>query len=166
MKINIGGGNTKIEGYKNIDILPLENVDIVCDLTKNIPLEDDSVDMVYARHSFEHIQNLPHLVEELYRVCKNGAVIEIKCPYFKSNGAFKDPTHVNFITEGTFDYFNKDLIKKGLLPNYNFKCDFRVEKMYYLWANRFIKFIPFKKILLRYFWNIAHSIYFKLVVVK
>ncbi|MEI6843440.1 MAG: methyltransferase domain-containing protein [bacterium] len=166
MKINLGSGKRRMEGYTNLDILPLENVDIVCDLNKGIPLEENSVDEVFANHFLEHIKNLPYMMEEIYRVCKDGAVVDIRCPYFKSNGAFKDPTHVVFITENTFDYFNKEYTEGGKLPDYGFKCNFKVEKISYIWHSRRMKFVPFKSFLRRYVWNIAHSICFRLIVVK
>jgi len=166
MKINLGSGNIRKEGYTNLDILPLKNVDIVCDLSKNIPLSENSVESVYASHFFEHVNYLPHLMEEIYRVCRNGSIVEVICPYFKSNGAFKDPTHVTFITENTFDYFNKEYTESGKLPNYNFKCDFRVKEITYIWPCRKMKYLPFKGLLRKYFWNIAHSICFKLIVIK
>ncbi len=166
MQINIGSGNTKLDGYKNLDILPLENVDIVCDLNNGIPLEDNSVEKVYSSHFLEHAKDLVFIMEEIYRVSKNGSIIEIICPYFKSNGAFKDPTHVNFITENTFDYFNKELTKNGVLPDYKFKCNLRVENISFIYHYRTMKFIPFKKFLRRFFWNMAHSICFKMIIVK
>lgn len=53
-------------------------------------------------HVIEHVANLVGLMEEVYRVCKSGAVVEIVVPYYTSRGAFRDPTHVRYITEDTF----------------------------------------------------------------
>jgi len=167
MKINLGGGNTKREGYVNVDIIPFPNVDVVCDISKGLPFKENSVEAVYASHFLEHIENLPKLMEEIYRVCKPEAVIEIKCPYFKSNGAFKDPTHVTFITEQTFDYFDPKQIESGKLPDYKFKCKIKIDKMAYLWSSQWLRFVPFKKaFFLKHFWNVARSIYFRLIVIK
>jgi ubiquinone/menaquinone biosynthesis C-methylase UbiE len=166
MKINLGSGNKRIQGYTNFDILPLENVDMVCDLNKDIPLDDNSVDEVYSSHCLEHIKDLIFVMEEIYRVCKNGAVVEIICPYFKSSGAFKDPTHVNFITENTFYYFDKDVVKRGTLPDYNFKCNFKVKEISYIYPYRKMKYLPFKNLMRKFLWNVVHSIRFKLVVIK
>lgn len=167
LKINIGSGNERIDGFKNVDILNLPEVDFVCDISKGLPFEDNSVSEVYACHCLEHIKNLPALMEELYRVCENRAVIKIKCPYFKSDGAFKDPTHVNFITEHTFDYFDRSIISKAKIPDYGFKCNLEIDKISYVWSKPWIRFVPFKKqLFIKYFWNIARSIYFQITVIK
>jgi hypothetical protein len=47
-------------------------------------------------------------MHELCRVCKAGAVIKIKTPFYASWGQFNDPTHVRFFTPYTFDYFEKN----------------------------------------------------------
>ena len=87
MKLNLGGGIDVKTGYTNVDLLDLPQVDLVCDVTKGIPLEDNSVNEVVANHFLEHIADTDALMNELYRVCKNGAIIKIKVPYFKSIGA-------------------------------------------------------------------------------
>jgi len=165
-KINLGGGNTKKKGFINIDVINFENVDIVHDITKGIPLEDSSVEEIYSSHFVEHVPDLISLMNEIYRVCKNNALVKIKAPYFKSIGAFKDPTHKIFITEKTFEYFDKEKMGTSL-PEYNISTNFKILKISYLWSNKIIRFLPFKKtFFLKYFWNIARSIYIELKVVK
>ena len=44
-------------------------------------------------------------MEKIYRVCRTGALVYIEVPYFTSRGAFRDPTHVHFISAETFQYF-------------------------------------------------------------
>ncbi len=165
-KIILGGGNNKKEGYLNLDILNFpNNVDIVCDLEEGIPLKNDSVDEVLASHFLEHINDTIKIMEEIYRVCCNGAIVKIKVPYFKSIGAFKDPSHVSFFTEETFKYFDKDQIK-GKLPDYKIEANFKTLKISFLWSSKFVRFLPFKNLFLKHFWNIARTIYFELKVVK
>ena len=98
---------------------------------KPLPFADNSVDEVIADYLMEHIVNLVPLMEELYRVCEKDAKIVFKVPYFKSTAAFKDPTHVRFFTERTFEYFDKRYTEDHRLPEYQLKCDFRVEKITY-----------------------------------
>ena len=166
-KINLGGGNTKIDGYTNIDILALPNVDIVYDLSKGIPLEDNSVDEVYTAHFLEHLDDTVFMMTEIYRVCHANALVRIKVPYFKSIGAFKDPTHKSFFTEKTFDYFNKNITQGGALPDYDLGVDFRLEKISYLWSSWWLCFLPGKKrFFMKYFWNIVRTMYVELRVIK
>lgn len=153
-KINLGGGNTKLEGYLNIDVLALPHVDIVHDLSKGIPLPDNSVEEVYTAHFLEHLENVVFMMQEIYRVSKPGALIKIKVPYFKSIGAFKDPTHKSFFTERTFEYFDKTSSDKGDLPQYDLGVHFVTEKITYVWSAPWIRYIPFKRAFLLNFFGI------------
>lgn len=167
IKLNLGGGNEKKEGFINIDIIPFPEVDIVHDLNKGIPLPDNSVIEIYSNHTMEHLDNTIAIMQEIYRVCKNNALVRTKVPYFKSIGAFKDPTHKQFFTEKTFEYFDPVISKQKDLPDYKLGVNFKTEKIAYVWSSEFIRFLPFKKrFFLKYFWNIARSIYFELRVIK
>jgi len=105
LKIVLGGGPKKTEGWLNLDILPSPEVDIVCDLNQGIPLPDNSVTAVSARHLLEHLDDTAKIMEEIWRVAKPEAVVSIKVPYYASMGAYQDPTHRRFFTEKTFQYF-------------------------------------------------------------
>jgi predicted SAM-dependent methyltransferase len=67
-KINLGGGPNRKEGFVNIDILPLPEVDIKADLNKGIPLPDNSVEEVTALSVLEHLEDTCFVMEEIYRV--------------------------------------------------------------------------------------------------
>ncbi len=166
-KVNLGGGNTKIEGFTNIDILALPEVDIVCDISKGIPLPDHTVEELYTAHFLEHLSDTVHIMSEIYRICAPNALVKIKVPYFKSIGAFKDPTHKSFFTEKTFDYFNKEMTNGQQLPDYQLGVNFKVEKIGYIWSAPWIRYLPAKKIFfLKHFWNIARTMYVELRVIK
>jgi SAM-dependent methyltransferase len=168
IKINLGGGRTKMDGFVNIDVLDFPEVDIVHDLNKGIPLEDNSVSEVYSSHTLEHLDDIVSIVKEMYRVCEDGAKITIKVPYFKSIGAFKDPTHKQFFTDKTFDYFDKANIENGSLPDYQLAINLKVEKIYFMWHRhrRVCVFEPVLRILNKFVWNMAHTIIYELRVVK
>lgn len=165
LKIILGGGIHTEEGWINLDILNIPEVDIVCDLNRGIPLHDNSVIEIKARHILEHLNDTVKIMEEIWRVSKPGAKIFIKSPYYTSIGAFKDPTHKQFFTERTFDYFLPRDEKEGL-PDYNFKATFAIDYIGYIWSNRWIRFLPFKSFLRRHFWNIARTIVIRLRVIK
>ncbi|MDI6884698.1 MAG: methyltransferase domain-containing protein [Hadesarchaea archaeon] len=129
MKLNLGCGRQKLEGFVNIDSDPKLKPDIVADLEKGLPMiKDNSVDFVYAHSILEHIKNLSNLMEEIYRVCKNNAVVKIVVPFYGSELAYRDPTHVRVFTEKTFEFFDKELCKKAY-PWVNLKYDFKVKKI-------------------------------------
>lgn len=109
MKIHLGCGKSKRPGYIGVDIAQLPEVDIVHDL--NIfpyPFKDNEADDFLLENILEHLPNTITVMEELWRICKNGAKVEIWVPYYNSPGAHADPTHLRFFTENTFDYFTPD----------------------------------------------------------
>ena len=105
MKLNIGAGKEKREGYFTLDNSPLVHPDILADLEKELPIEDNLFDEIIANYILEHIENLSGLMKGIHRICKNGALIKIKVPFYLSVGAFMDPTHKRFFTPFTMDYF-------------------------------------------------------------
>jgi ubiquinone/menaquinone biosynthesis C-methylase UbiE len=88
MKIDIGCGAFKKSGFTGIDIRPVAGVDIIHDLSKPIPIPDNSVEEVYCSHFLEHIGDaLPLLLKEIVRVSKNNAKVTFKVPYWSMEGA-------------------------------------------------------------------------------
>lgn len=111
IKLELGGGNERRDGFVNIDILPLSTVDIVWDLESfPWPLPDNCCDEVYASHVLEHIN--PHkgifikVMDEIWRVLKPGKRFSFIVPHAASYGYQQDPTHVNMINETTMHYFD------------------------------------------------------------
>ena len=123
MKINIGSGNKPIEGYEGVDIKDYGQ-EYVFDIEEEWEIESNSVDEIYSSHCLEHVQHINFVMSEMYRICKPDTVLRIKVPYFKSEGAFRDPGHVRFFTEYTFYYFNKAFAKQ---VSYDMEYDFDFE---------------------------------------
>lgn len=100
MNINIGAGYTRIPGFVNVDSDHHCEPDFIVDLEKDkLPFEDNSVDRVIAHHILEHIgEGYFHLLQELYRVCKPGALIDIRVPHHFHETFINDPTHRRPIT--------------------------------------------------------------------
>jgi len=109
MKINLGGGYKRYPGFLNADHDPLTNPDILVNLENGkFPLEDSSVDEVRAYHILEHIgEGFFGLIQELYRVCADGAIIDIQVPHHRSDVWHGDPSHVRFISIETLRTFSK-----------------------------------------------------------
>lgn len=109
MKLNIGSGLKRYEGFLNVDVDPRMNPDVVVDLNKGfLPFDNDSVDEIIAHHILEHIgENFLLLMQEIYRVCKDGAIIDIEVPHHRHENYFGDPTHVRPITVEMLKKFSK-----------------------------------------------------------
>ena len=143
--LDVGCGKRKQSNALGLDIAKLDGVNIVCNLEDGLPFKDNSIDRIYTSHFLEHIKNLVLMMEEIYRVCKPGAIVEIIVPYWKTSLAFQDPTHKCFFTEETFNYFTKDPKRKcPRYSDYGFKCDFNIKKNELSYNRMFawLKYIP------------------------
>jgi ubiquinone/menaquinone biosynthesis C-methylase UbiE len=113
MKINIGAGDTKLEGYVTLDYDSLSNPDYQLDVEKDrFPFEDNTVETVVAHHILEHLgEGYFHCLQEIYRVCKHGAIIDIRVPHPRHDSFLADPTHRRPITVMGLKLFSKKFNK-------------------------------------------------------
>ncbi len=106
-KLNLGCGKKIKKGYVNLDFYPLPGIDIVADITKKLPFEDNAFDEVLTEHVLEHIIDLDALLAELHRITKKDGAIKIFVPHFTNFGAYTDPTHKRFFGFFTMDYYTE-----------------------------------------------------------
>ena len=107
--LNLGCGRAIKKGFINLDTVRLEGVDVVHNLDKfPYPFEDNRFSYIFIDNVLEHLSNLIKTMEELNRISEDRGIIEIIVPYFSSIKAFKDPTHRQFFTLKTFDYFTEN----------------------------------------------------------
>jgi SAM-dependent methyltransferase len=108
LKLYFGCGNHKIEGFIGVDKIKAASVDIVHDMNLYpYPFGESTVEEVLLLNILEHFPDIIKVMEEIWRICKNGALIRVGVPYYNSPGAYQDPTHKSFFTENTFDYFTE-----------------------------------------------------------
>ena len=111
LKLDLGCGPHKQEGFVGIDYRPLPGVDIVHDI-ENLPwpLPDNCATLIMASHLVEHINpakaGFIKFMDECWRVLKYSGQMMIVTPYAGSMGYWSDPTHVNPCTEWTWKYFD------------------------------------------------------------
>lgn len=105
VKVELGCGFTKTPGYIGIDRFPLPGVDIVTDLNEGIPLEDNSVDVLYSSHSLEHYEDINTIMQEINRVCKDGAIVNLFLPYDNTYINYANRYHKINFNEHTFRFF-------------------------------------------------------------
>jgi SAM-dependent methyltransferase len=108
--LDIGCGKHKaVPEAIGLDVVKLEGVDVVHDLNKfPYPFKAASFDEIYAFMVLEHVEDLVKVMQELHRILKPEGLLHVKVPYYLSTAAFQDPTHKNFFTEKTFQYFTSD----------------------------------------------------------
>jgi hypothetical protein len=96
LKLDLGCGKTKKEGFVGVDRRKFDGVDIVHDLLKfPWPWADESVAEIHMSHTMEHFTALDRvkIVNEMYRVMQKGATALVVTPYWASNRAYGDFTH-------------------------------------------------------------------------
>lgn len=123
IRLDIAGGGNPNPGFINIDIRPLETVDIVHDLESiPWPLPDECVIMATASHFVEHLNpakfGIINFFNEVWRVMKVGGEFAIVTPHGLSQGFRQDPTHTKAWDEASFDYFDP-LAPSGLWRIYS-----------------------------------------------
>ena len=126
MKLNLGAGKQKMEGFLNVDSIAFEGVDIVHDLREKWPWEDESVEEVHCSHFVEHLTNVEriHFWNELGRVLKKGASARIITPHWSNSCAYGDPTHQwPPMSEWAVYYLNKAW-RDVNAPHVPINCDF------------------------------------------
>jgi len=81
IKLNLGSGYTKMDGYVNIDIDKNWNPDIVCDIRK-LPYPDDHADEIFSSHTLEHfyIRECHDVLKEWKRILKKDCPIVLVVP--------------------------------------------------------------------------------------
>jgi hypothetical protein len=116
LKLNLGSGPSKMEGFVSVDKLPFDGVQQLDLGNDPWPWADNSVDEAMASHLFEHLvpEERRHFMNELYRVMKpcpvgqTGIRAQIVTPHWASHRAYGDPTHAwPPVCEMTFWYHNE-----------------------------------------------------------
>ena len=81
-KLNLGCGQDIKQGYVNADIRKLNGVDIVVDMEKPLPFQNEEFDEVLMKDSMEHVswRNIEQLINEVHRILKKGGKLIIQCP--------------------------------------------------------------------------------------
>jgi ubiquinone/menaquinone biosynthesis C-methylase UbiE len=99
----------------------------------NQPLEaipDGIVDYIYSRHTFEHINNLTGLMEEIHRILSSRGKVDVVVPHFSNVYGHSDPTHVRVFGIGSMYYFcSQEQQPKRKVPSFYSKARFQVSSI-------------------------------------
>lgn len=127
MRLDLGCGKNKQEGYIGVDSRAFEGVDVVADLSKAWPWQNETVDEVHCSHMVEHLtaNERIHFVNELCRVLKKGGKALIITPHWASARAYGDLTHQwPPVAEWWYFYLSKDWRAVNAPHNDLYTCDF------------------------------------------
>ncbi len=144
--LDIGCGNTPRNPYLRDELYGVDiSSDSIAELShvrtanlavERIPFEDNLFDSVSAYDFIEHVPRAIYLsdkvqmrfpfvelMHEIWRVLKAGGLFYASTPVYPMPQAFIDPTHVNFVTDGTHSYFTQPELMARM---YGFKGCFDV----------------------------------------
>jgi len=119
MKLNLGCGPKRLEGWINADKAALFKPDQVVDLERfPWPWPDSSAEEVLLNHVLEHLGQAPDVfigvMKELWRVCANGARVQVHVPDPRHESYLGDPTHVRPVTLDTLALFSQTFNRKTM----------------------------------------------------
>lgn len=85
VKLNLGCGDKILPGYVNVDVAPTragKKPDVLCDLHRLEPFQDDTADEILAVHVIEHFWRweVADILKEWVRVLKPGGKLILECP--------------------------------------------------------------------------------------
>jgi SAM-dependent methyltransferase len=133
LKLNLGAGKSRMDGYLSVDSIPFDGLDVVCDLRERWPWDDNSASHIHMSHVLEHFEadERVHIFNEAYRVLVPAGQMHIVTPHWASQRAYGDPTHKwPPVSEFLFYYVWKEW-RVGNAPHTDiefnpkgFNCDF------------------------------------------
>lgn len=112
MKLNLGCGFDKREGWLNVDNFPECQPDQLLDIEATPwALPTDGFEHILMKHVLEHVgaqfETFAAVMRELWRVSAPGGIVEIHVPHFRHDTYWADPTHVRSFTALTFVMMSK-----------------------------------------------------------
>lgn len=109
--LEIGSGENPVKEKNskkiNLDIRKTPQTDVVHNLNNfPYPFKDHSFDEVIANHVLEHLKrgSIYKVFKELYRICKDDAIINIETPFFSSSLQHTTLDHRIFFGYTTLDF--------------------------------------------------------------
>ena len=185
LNLNLGSGSKRIKNYKNLDKFETFKPDFVHDLEKfPYPFEDNSVDNIILSHVLEHIGQNPDIfnliIKEIYRICKNGSILEITVPHPRHDDFLSDPTHVRPITVLGLSLYDKEKNEKWIKDNAAntplgiiHKVNFKITDVRYDLTQKYTEMLKNKKLtteelveIIDKYNNVVKQIFIKLKVIK
>jgi hypothetical protein len=162
VKLDVGCGRNKRKGYIGVDIINSKDVDLIFNISKYPwPIKSDTAEEIVLDNVIEHIPDIVGIMNELHRIAKGNAVVEIIYPYWRSFGAYSDPTHIHYLNEYMIDYF----LQPGSSNRTENKYSFYTNKYWSLLDRQLItypiiKYFPNKMLsfLSRHFVDIVHGV--------
>jgi len=110
VKLHLGSGTNPKKGWINLDGRDLPEVDVVRDVLRGLPFDDDKIDYIYSENFLEHMpqDEVIWIMNEMWRVMKVGGEMQHLIPMAGTENFYQDPTHLSHWIPETISYFIKD----------------------------------------------------------
>ena len=122
LRLNLGCGMNRLDGYINVDLHGEPEVRHDLEVFP-WPWPDDSVSEILLKHVLEHLGRDPKvylgIMKEMYRVCRDGAMIRINVPHHRHEYFFNDPTHVRAVTAAGMGLFSQRLNRHWIAQGFS-----------------------------------------------
>ncbi len=114
MRLNLGCGSHHLDGFVNVDAFAGCQPDLIADLESfPWPFEDNVAEAIVLHHVLEHLGHQTsvflRVIQELYRVARDGCEISITVPHPNHSHFRIDPSHVRTIAPETLSMFSRDV---------------------------------------------------------
>ncbi len=102
-KLNFGCGNDIREEWDNVDIQKSNKLTKSFDFNKfPYPIKENTYEYIFLKNVLEHLEEPDKVIDELRRICKKDAIIEIIVPHYTNKGAYSDMQHKHYFNEIAF----------------------------------------------------------------
>lgn len=104
-RLNYGCGRDYREGWVNLDVNRAVRADVYIAAGDRLPFPDGTFEEVLLDNVLEHIRRdlIFEFLDEIYRVCADGAVVRIFVPHFTSVFTWANLSHQSAFAIGAFD---------------------------------------------------------------
>jgi predicted SAM-dependent methyltransferase len=120
MKLNLGCGLDRLDGFVNVDIEEKFKPDKILDLNKfPYPFDDDCVDEIRMYQVLEHLDDVIMVIKECHRILKRGGVLDIKVPNVRKNDDAFNCDHKHFFSKKSFQIFYNNDPRADVYPKFN-----------------------------------------------
>jgi hypothetical protein len=115
--LNLGCGVQRMEGWVNVDREPETGPDLQFDLAaRPWPLPDGCATEVNLSHVLEHTgEGFRSVIQELYRVCRDGALVHVRVPGPAHEWFWTDPEHNRPVVPETLSMLDRELCKARMI---------------------------------------------------
>ena len=127
LRLDLGCGTRKKEGFLGVDIREFPGVDVVADLTQPWPWRNGTVAEVFCSHFVEHLdaRERIHFANELHRILMPGGSATLVTPHWASTRAYGDLTHKwPPVAESWYPHLNRRWREENAPHGDEYTCDF------------------------------------------